>query len=349
MIGGEGPGSRYPLVGVLLTFRRADALSRMLDELTAQTRPLDWLYVVDNDPTRENEYRVIDHGSVNPGVTYIPASINLGSAGGWALGMSRAIQEWAGRCAWLALADDDDPPWSRTLLSDMESFAHRMLEIDPRVGQVGLGGARMNLRTGRAVRLSDDELVGAVPVHMIGTGTWPLFRVDVLKEVGPLLGPLFFGFSEIEMGMRLQRSGYNQYCNGPLRFERRRDIGRLGMTVRPHIRRTGTPWRRYYRLRNLIWILRTYGYPLAAARVTLLVGIAKPIVGVMTWAPNRWINLRMAIRASIDAWTGRLGRRVDPPTLYPPKKMPRALVQQHHGPSCLEAGGSLDGPGNSRS
>lgn len=84
------------VVGVVVTYNRADVLDRSLDILAHQSRPLDHLIVVDNgnDPTvktlLENAGATANNGT-GMAVTYVPSQHNLGGAGGFALGMLHAL------------------------------------------------------------------------------------------------------------------------------------------------------------------------------------------------------------------------------------------------------------------
>jgi hypothetical protein len=75
----------------------------------------------------------------------------------------------------------------------------------------------------------------------------------------------------------------------------------------------GTPgWRRYYSLRNLIYLLRQHGHTLTALRVTILRGVAKPLLNLPLRPVLGLRHLRSNLRAARDGWTGRLGRQVSP-------------------------------------
>jgi glycosyltransferase involved in cell wall biosynthesis len=303
------PGDR--LLGVLVTYRRPRELEVMLDRLADQRRPLDLLTVVDNSPTPEAErlvdrYRLAGHEAV-----YLPAPGNLGPAGAVALAMGRLLDS-AADDDWVVLLDDDNPSESPEQLAELLDFARRMRRRDPRLGAVGLVGARFDWRRGRLVRIRDQELSGPVPVDYIGSGQFPLYRVPAVRAVGPFKAELFFGFEELEYGLRLRRSGWSLYVEGERLREQRLRAGRLGLSGAPSRRLAPLTWRRYYGLRNLIHILLASGRPSAAIRVTLLVGLAKPLLNAPRDPRGSWRHLRLNWRACRDGWRGRLGRTVEP-------------------------------------
>lgn len=299
------------LFGVLVTFRRPAELSVYLRRLALQERPLDRLVVIDNSPVPENEAHVRAYRSEGFVVDYVPMSANLGSAGGVAEGMERVL-DFARDLDWIAVFDDDDPPHSGTVLRDLVRFGEMMLEGDTRTAAVGLVGARYDWRRGSIVRVADEELDGPVAVDFIGMGHFPLYLAKPIRSVGPYSREIFFGHSEVEHGLRLRAAGYSIYADGLRWRERRADADRLGLKVRP-MRGLSLPgWRRYYTLRNSIYILRSFGKTGTALRVTFVRGLAKPLVNLPIAPALAVRHLALNVKACWDGWTGRMGRRVEP-------------------------------------
>jgi glycosyltransferase involved in cell wall biosynthesis len=310
--GGERDPSHPALFGILITFRRPEALTVMLARLLAQDRSLDRLIVVDNDSSAETR-AVVERTWAPRALDYIGAPQNLGPAGGIELGMRRVL-EVAADDDWVVLLDDDDPPASDTALGDLERFAHATQGRDPTTGGVGLVGARFDWRKGRPIRLADAELVGeAVPVDYVGGNQLPTYLVGAVRRVGPFRGDLFFGFDDLEFGLRLGAAGYRLYADGHRWRERRARLGRLGMSGRPSIALDqDVHWRRYYALRNAIAILRLHDRTWTALQVALLVGLGKPAANLVR-APRRAVrHLRVNWRACRDGWRGSLGRTLEP-------------------------------------
>lgn len=311
------PGSR--LYGVLVTFRRPETLRGTLHALARQTRPLDQLFVVDNEPVDANLRALEEYREAGLRASYVPMDENVGPAGGYAAGIATATELSDGRRSWIVLVDDDNPPWSDSILEEMERFANDTTRRDPSTGAVGCGGSKFNLRTGRLERLPDAALTGPIRVQTIGNGVWPFYDPAALAAAGSFDAKLFFGFEELDVGLRLGKAGYHLYCNGPLRLDSRRRSGRVGVEVRPRLRAGRPAWRRYYSIRNLIWILRREGSLLGAVWLTLAVGIGKPLLGVLTRVPDGREHARLGFKACRDGWAGRLGRRVEPPEEYEAK------------------------------
>jgi GT2 family glycosyltransferase len=309
------------VLGVLVTFRRPPVLRTMLEAIAGQTRALHRLYVVDNDPSVESERVVREHADPNIPVHYLPSRTNLGSIGGFGLGLHHAVAD-GGPDDWVLSLDDDDPPRTADLFGELARFAGETLRHDGSTGGVGVVGARFDAARARSVRPRDDELIGAVPVDWLGQGHFAMYRVGAVRRTGGYHDRLFFGHGELEYGLRMRSRGYALYAHGELWHAARAEQGRLGLDVRPSRGLEAPSWRRYYRLRNLIWILRENGHSAAAAKVIAVRGVAKPLAGLGRDHHAALSHLSMNARAAFDGWTGRLGPRQQPEVRLGPK--PRA-------------------------
>jgi glycosyltransferase involved in cell wall biosynthesis len=298
------------LIGILPTFRRPEILAETLSALETQRRPVDRLIVVDNEGSSRTE-AVVAEASHGLAIEYLPAPENLGFAGGVGFGM-RHVLTWANDDDWIVLLDDDDPPRSADALEILHAFAEERIRADGRTAAVGISGGWFDWRRGRMRRVADDELVGPVEVDHVAGNQLPMFLVGVVRKVGPFHEDLFFGLSELEFGLRLWSAGYKLWGHGPLWRQNREMTGRLGRELRPSRRLPQMEWRRYYTLRNLIFILRRFHHPVTALRVTLVNGFGKPIAN-LPFTPRLAIeHLLVNLRAVRDGWTGRMGRRVEP-------------------------------------
>ena len=305
---GDAAGGR--LRGILITFRGPRELALMLQRLADSERPVDRLVVVDNSPTADAGQLVERYRGRGRAAEYVAAAENLGPAGAVALAMGRLLPD-AADDDWVVLFDDGEPPGTEEL-AEMHDFALRMRAEDPRLGAVGGVGATFDWARGRVVRVPDHRLDGPVPVDYIGSGQLPLYRVRAIRAVGVFRPELFFGFEELEYGLRLRAGGWSLYVDGDRWRAGRRLLGRLDVAGRPTVGLAETTWRDYYRLRNLVAILLGAGRRRVAVRVSLLVGRAKPLVNAPRQPGRSLRRLRLNWRAVRDGWAGRLGRPVDP-------------------------------------
>jgi GT2 family glycosyltransferase len=290
------------LHGILVTFRHRAKLIRMLRGLNEQERKLDTLSVIDTTPSEERESVVQRFARGETQLDYVAVE-NIGPDGGIAFGMQR-ILNFASDADWILSLDHDDPPFASTLLADLSAFAQHMIEEDPRVGGIGLMGVLFDWKRCVVVEIPKDALdAGAVPVDALWGQAFPLYRVSAVREVGPFCQELFFGWGELEYGLRLRRAGLAMYVPGP-----------LGQEALSYLTpaRPWPPWRKYYAVRNYIYILRRVGRNGRAVRVTIS-AVGRPALRFMR-APTAAIQeLGIGVRAGWDAWGGRMGRRIDPP------------------------------------
>ena len=303
-----GSGEQSRLIGLIVTYRRPDELAETLSRLAAQDRPLDRVVVIDNAADGATEDVVRSY----PGAAeYVPVSENLGFAGGVSLGMEHVLR-FAADDDWIVVLDDDDPPPSSNILAELEAFASEMRRGDPATAVVGMHGARFDWSKGQIVRIPDRELAGPVLVDYVGGNALPFFRVHALRKAGPFSRAIFFGLSEVEHGLRLRRAGFALYAHGDLWREARTNAGRLRVRGGPRYRLGVADWRNYYSLRNTIYILRKFGRRRTAIKVTLIRGLAKPLVNVVLSPRLAWAHLKLNARACRDGWTDRMGRTVEP-------------------------------------
>lgn len=285
--------------GVMVTFRRPADLARSLAALGEQQHALASLVVVDNAPDPAVA-AIAAAGTAAPRVDYVAAPDNLGPAGGIARGMEHVLG-YAADTDWVVVLDDDDPLPDTAILAD---HARDAAASTATTAGVGAGGARFDWSRGRLVPVEP-------PVGTWGTvdylkSNWaPLYRVAALRAVGTFEPRLFFGFDDLEFGLRLRAAGWDLRVDPHGRAVREPGAG-------PSLRIGPFDWRRYYSLRNLVWLLRTHRHPGVAARVALTVGIAKPLANLPIEPRLAWSHLQLGARASIDGWRGTLGRTVTP-------------------------------------
>jgi hypothetical protein len=82
--------------------------------------------------------------------------------------------------------------------------------------------------------------------------------------------------------------------------------------TRPGLRLPELRWRRFYTLRNTIYVLREHGHRAAALRVSLARGLGKPLANLVLNPRAAGRHLALNWRACRDDWSGRMGRVVEP-------------------------------------
>jgi glycosyltransferase involved in cell wall biosynthesis len=293
--------------GVLITFRRRDALVDHLRILAAQTRPLSSLLVVDNDNDPAVRALVDAETAAAPDVRYLGLDGNPGPAGGIAAGIADVLARHADT-DWLVLLDDDDPPPRPDTLEALAHVTVALADADPDVGGVGLWGSTLE----SSGRLRAATGTAPEPVAYLPGGACPHYRIGALRDVDGPDPSLFFGFDDLDLGLALARSGASLWSSGLAR-----DHGWTTMVEgRTASGAVEVPsWRRYYSLRNLVLVLRRDGRTGAALTMSLLAGIAKPLANLPLRPRLGWRNLRLNLMALRDGWTGHAGKDLDPQDL----------------------------------
>ena len=190
-----------------------------------------------------------------------------------------------------------------------------MLREDPRTGGVGLRGATFDWVRGRARRVEPATVARPMQVDHLHGNCAPIYNVGALRRSGTLSGELFFGFEELELGLRLTAAGYVLYMHYRLWEELRPLINGEEPARRASLYLKEPTWRRYYALRNTLYLLIRAGRRPAAIRVALVRGLAKPLLNVIITPRLAVRHLRLNVRAIKHAWKGRMGLTL-PPTSH---------------------------------
>lgn len=289
------------LHGVLVTFNRPAALRESLARIAAQDVALDRLVVVDNGSSAESG-QVLEDSPVQ--LEVVSPGENLGPAGGIALGMQRVLAR-AEPSDWIVLFDDDDPPPSPTTLSQLVALGEATAAREPSLAAVGLYGARFDPRRTRLLASSSLGGDNPVAVDYLASGWFPLYRVSALQRVGVFDERLFFGFDDLELGLRLRAAGFTLWAD--------RDEGSRAGAGAPGTKPlVQAPWRRYYGTRNLVYLARRYYGPRVAAQVAVAYGVVSPVRSLLRREERGGQRAWLSVKAVRDGYLGRLGRTVPP-------------------------------------
>jgi GT2 family glycosyltransferase len=297
---------------VLVTYQRPHLLPVAFERLAAQERRPDALVLVDNDPRGGARSTVRRVSMPDTDIEYLNPGDNTGPAGGFALGMQRLLGGMGDEDV-ILLLDDNDPLPPFDVIRAQLTFLDRLVESEPAIAGVGLRGASFDWRTGRTRGIPESDRRNSVRVDHLHGGGYPMYRVGAVRRVGAFSAPLFFGFEELEYGLRLTTNGYGLQLNQRLAVRqsvwRRRE---LEFRAHPALRVGPATWRRYYSLRNLLHILLLHGRQAAAIRVAAVRGVGKPVANMVVAPRLAAEHLRWNRRAVSDAFGGRMGRTVDP-------------------------------------
>jgi GT2 family glycosyltransferase len=273
---------------VVVTFRRPESLRVTLASVMAQNHRPNFVVVADNDPGRSAEPVIGDSTWPVP-VISVPMPRNLGPAGGWGAAVRRA-QAREDRGEWMLVLDDDDP------ISHPEVVGRLLaIRVGTDVAAIGLRGAVVSRPLGLLRRAS-----GTVqPVDYLASGGMPLYRWLALDAVGGFDESLFFGFEDLELGLRLRKSGWSLIATELNAQHTAADTapGRI-------------PWREYYKSRALVAVARRHLGPLATILTVMRLGLG----GARLLVRPDGLKLAVArLEGVADGVRARMGvRRYDP-------------------------------------
>ena len=139
---------------------------------------------------------------------------------------------------------------------------------------------------------------------LISSGS--LIRMDVLNEVGAMRSELFIDYIDVEWCLRARSLGYSCFVASAARMSHRIGDARirfLGRTISAH-----SPLRRYYLVRNSIFMLRLAYVPVSYKLREVALNLLR--VSVFLYLSNDRPNyLRLMRRAISDGVAGRYGKQ----------------------------------------
>ncbi|MDB5868713.1 MAG: putative b-glycosyltransferase, Glycosyltransferase Family 2 [Polaromonas sp.] len=290
--------AHYDVVVILVTYNRPKLLAEALLALNHQTSAASLVIVVDNASDLETQELL----SSAAGIEVLRSDVNLGGAGGFALGMQHALDIGA---QWMWLMDDDAIP-------DVHALEILQSRINTVPGHIGaLCSSVMESGAIALVhRRHFDPILGIERVvsscaygskaHRVDTASFVGFLVSAVavRSVGLPNAAFFLSYDDTEYSLRLGRGGF--------------DIWLVPQSVivhkRPHISRlrfTEFGPKHYFNIRNRIFVKRRY------CRAGFVGALNGALLGLALWlrSPRRFglCACRTLLRAVTDGFAGRLG------------------------------------------
>jgi GT2 family glycosyltransferase len=292
---------------VIVTFNRADLLTRMLDGLAAQTRVPDAVFVVDNastDHTREILTVRREHPELPLHVTH--SEENLGGAGGFRLGVRLAYDAGHDRI-WLVDDDVVPAPDCLAVLLEADEPCVAAIREDVRGKLVEKAALDFDLSNPLAIRPKRASVDGTyadrkdmperVELQNVSFEGF-MFRREVVDTIGLPDASYFIFYDDVDFALRARRAGYRIWGLRDAVLVRQLDFDQQ------HALDT---WKGFYMFRNLFVVHFRYGEnPLVRLKpwlITVAVVVLSPLRGGRAEARN----VIRAIRAA-------RGMRTVPPT-----------------------------------
>jgi rhamnopyranosyl-N-acetylglucosaminyl-diphospho-decaprenol beta-1,3/1,4-galactofuranosyltransferase len=298
------------LGAVLVTYRRPSHLQRSLVALARQTIRPHHLVVVDNG--RDPCLRALAESysaTTGTNIGFIEPPENIGPAGGFALGVAGLSRDLADD-DWILLLDDDDPLGHSTVLERLLTSRQLLLDEGIRLGGIAMKGARFDLRRLRTHSITGMRR-GLIEVDHLHGGFAPIYLNAALRGAGGFRSELFWGFEELDVGLRIYRAGWRLFADTSVLGSLGHSLKVQAISDRPHFSVEGWSSRRYYKLRNLISISRQHCAGSDIVRTIILRCLVKPIANLLIHPRRAWGELRCNLLALLHAYTGTLGRTID--------------------------------------
>ena len=240
------------VVAVVVTYNRRELLQTTLDGIAAGTQVPDAVVIVDNASTDETaEFLQQYHGALTTDV--VTLNTNVGGAGGFVVGMERAVLDHGADHVWIM--DDDTEPQPNALreaLDLSESYLretgeapafiasrvvwtdgrdHPMNRMRPRMG------ASENARTA-AARLGATQIRSASFVSV-------LIRAEEIRQHGLPIADYFIWNDDLEYTAKISRRGTALTTNASVANHHTKVFGDAGADPGARF---------YYEVRNKLWV-----------------------------------------------------------------------------------------------
>lgn len=233
----------------IMTYKRVSVLESTLEKLFIQSFPPEKVIIIDNDPEQSAAF-LVEKLNYLP-IQYYGVGYNSGPAGAAKYGLQLLSQQ---NYDWIGWIDDDDPP----LFDDVFEILLKIAINNPKCGCLGAVGQYYNKKSGKIIRVKDEELegIGTLKVDNIAGGMSKIVnsKVCVESHVFPDES-LFYGFEELDFDIRLQNAGYDMLVDKQLYKKHRLFYNILNKKKeRGKKKENNKIWREYYSTRNSLII-----------------------------------------------------------------------------------------------
>lgn len=234
------------VVAVVVTWNRHDLLLEVLSALRSQTLPVSRVVVVDNASTDGTAETLRAQGE---DVVTVTARTNTGGAGGFAIGIRRALELG---CDAVWLMDDDTVPEPEALAALVRARGEFPLGTPTVVASrvVWTDGRDHPMNTPRPSPFASAQereaaaSIGCVPVRSASFVSI-LCDAAAVRERGLPVADYFLWNDDFEYSTRLIRGGHGLACPGSVVVHKTRTFGSTDADPGPRF---------YYEVRNKVWM-----------------------------------------------------------------------------------------------
>jgi rhamnopyranosyl-N-acetylglucosaminyl-diphospho-decaprenol beta-1,3/1,4-galactofuranosyltransferase len=240
------------VVAVVVTWNRRDLLAESLRATLAQTRPPDRVIVVDNASTDGTQHLLQDEF---PAVTQLRTTINIGGAGGFALGIRTGLE--ANPTALLWLMDDDTVPEPDALAALLAARASYSTPPPTLMASrvVWTDGRDHPMNTPREMRWAPPAVrsrAAAAGCVTIRSASFVSVLVDgtVVSERGLPIADYFLWNDDFEFTTRLLRGNVGLACPASVAVHKTKAFASTDLDPGERF---------YYEVRNKTWLFTRSG------------------------------------------------------------------------------------------
>jgi len=280
---------------VIVTYKRPAQLIKTLGAILGQGILSKHIWVINNDKEDPLESVL----SQFPQINIIHSEENIASAGGFALGMNKVLQN---ELEWAWLFNDDSRPINGSLNS---IFNHADKLSNGKAGMVKLanlnskGEAILQNWKGRRVPKYVPVSQSLIETDLV-TFDGCLISVEMIKEIGTCDPSYFMGTYEFDYCLKARDHGYQIFTipNGMIEDEKSGSIG-------------GTPpWRQYYNTRNHLHLgIQRKDFRIILAWVKREM---KFTYAIIRFENQKLKRLKLKALATSHALQGKRGKTLDP-------------------------------------
>lgn len=298
----------------IVTYKRPDILRKTIELLLCQSVAPYKVLIVDNDP-QESARSLLS--AFDPGVVvYSAVGHNSGPSGGTHHGLKTLFEEGE---EWVLWVDDDDPPSAPDQIETILNIVHNYAEPS-RIGMLGAAGVLYNYSKCLIQRIPDHQLKGVLQVDMVAGNQFPVVHRRVY-EAGLLPDPnLFFGFEDLEYGLRIKQKGFEILVQGEEVERLRKHFKKFGKEKERGLKKNiNHLWREYYSARSIAYILRNNNSYLTAFRFSFR-NILKMVAGFKYGFPYGSRQALYLFHGLLDGFRRKMGLTLLPNQKYPAQK-----------------------------
>lgn len=244
--------SKAVVVAVVVTFNRRELLQTTLEGITAGTRVPDAIVVVDNAAT-DDTAAFLEQYQAPVTTDVVRLNTNVGGAGGFVVGMERAILDHHADHVWIM--DDDTEPQPAALDEALEVseayrretgeapafIASRVVWTDGR--DHPMNRMRPRLGASEAAR-STAARIGATQIRSASFVS-VLIRAEEIKQHGLPIADYFIWNDDLEYTARISRDGTALTTEASVANHHTKVFGDAGADPGPRF---------YYEVRNKLWV-----------------------------------------------------------------------------------------------